>query len=1347
MNKTLRIIFVFLLVLIFVLSGAMVTSAANGDVQEKNLEYGGGISRQLGELVTEHYTKKTETGDPYGAEAATCRVILSYKSRVETLMTDGETDRRQEMELLYEKGRAAGVLSWIYYSHNGEKDQETVKSVYEAQLSRIDNATSVGFFTVDGEGNVAAEECFHAMLNTIYGHKIKALLKDGDSEAVRSLIISEANTLGSKCGYVAVDEEGRLGEDGAIYRDHYERVVASVETQRMRDASDAELRAVFMKLYPDERFEYSERLSGYRSGLGIKTTAEGMNGLLYETVAYLLDGLKVDGKVFREEYLSGLSDRTANLVGEENGKTSPCIVTISALFDRFELEMYSADRKDGLAEYAAAQKRANGYSAERGAILDRILSQYVSDGGILDCCEHKNSVDIEIGRATTRMDWFRIYCKTVDEGIGAYGGDHRATLIKAQGVYETTDVAIGRGDRDGDRDVYLRLESDIRLLDALVVEAETIEFKTVFGDIIEKENITAVDKDDLMEALSEGAKLSGDGKKLLSDTLLSLAEKYKKALVGCLELYSNKDGGSYLRTEAMNELSGSVTALKVTDGDGLALDGLVQSGEEILKKAELSDILFSAYEEYLKVKGDKYASEASRLTSAIFGKIKNSEFEDGKRELDGALVSLWRLTALERIYKTAGASDADGVSALLSEAEAKIAELSEKTEIERYTEEAVTRLEGILLSDAVNDACQLIDGLYTGAKDEISKLKYTDAEERKAFSEELELTVSLFKKSIADCADIQRVAEELLRAKTAIEELLMSVREAEKTNCLKDALAVLNSCFGKKEDYTEDNYKKILALLDEYEKKLRECDSVSEYERVRATGKTQIVGIENKLETLQREGAVSLKEVYEGLLAKKQCYSEENLLRLQEIYDRSVSELSAFSSMSELDVAEALINDRTSLMLGVRLDKLFTHDGLFLEGEPELPEDYAPDKNGYSGMIFSDSGFSGDMYLNISSVDGDGIAELIQKSARKKWVVSKYGLKIDSFLLKKLKNCSVVASVDISTGGKLSSGKSYAVSLLLPRDVDVSEIFGVVFLAEDGTVEFFEADKSENGIEFTTDHFSRYYVVSRGEVDLIPWIICLTVILLCQIIAVAILLVRRRKRERDIPLYSLIVPTLLYVRYTPAGAKTVVAVLCVAVAVLGAAIAYLLYGEIKEQRRKRVVAGVRIKEPALEPVGACVGAKDSAQPTLPTLPEETLAEDEEESFTEEEVGSPAEDTAEDDPPELRSVTAEEADELMSDRLAEELKEYEYEYISDGSAKAEINIDVISAAFDDGDTVTLEALKEKRLVGKKVGYVKVLARGRLDKSLTVVAQDFSAAAAKMIFLMGGKAVISRPKEKK
>jgi len=69
-------------------------------------------------------------------------------------------------------------------------------------------------------------------------------------------------------------------------------------------------------------------------------------------------------------------------------------------------------------------------------------------------------------------------------------------------------------------------------------------------------------------------------------------------------------------------------------------------------------------------------------------------------------------------------------------------------------------------------------------------------------------------------------------------------------------------------------------------------------------------------------------------------------------------------------------------------------------------------------------------------------------------------------------------------------------------------------------------------------------------------------------------------------------------------------------------------------------------------------------------------------------------------------------------------------------KSIVNIDSLSKNFSAGETVNLKTLKERGIVAKDADFIKVLARGTLDKALKVEAQDYSVEAIKMILLTGG-----------
>ena len=63
---------------------------------------------------------------------------------------------------------------------------------------------------------------------------------------------------------------------------------------------------------------------------------------------------------------------------------------------------------------------------------------------------------------------------------------------------------------------------------------------------------------------------------------------------------------------------------------------------------------------------------------------------------------------------------------------------------------------------------------------------------------------------------------------------------------------------------------------------------------------------------------------------------------------------------------------------------------------------------------------------------------------------------------------------------------------------------------------------------------------------------------------------------------------------------------------------------------------------------------------------------------------------------------------------------------------------MSQKFNAGDVVNIESLIEKGIVPKNTTFVKVLARGYIDKPLIVELQDYSLDAVKMIVLTDGQA---------
>lgn len=106
---------------------------------------------------------------------------------------------------------------------------------------------------------------------------------------------------------------------------------------------------------------------------------------------------------------------------------------------------------------------------------------------------------------------------------------------------------------------------------------------------------------------------------------------------------------------------------------------------------------------------------------------------------------------------------------------------------------------------------------------------------------------------------------------------------------------------------------------------------------------------------------------------------------------------------------------------------------------------------------------------------------------------------------------------------------------------------------------------------------------------------------------------------------------------------------------------------------------------------------------------------------------------------ITPMDSERADSLISNSLAKDLIKTQGESVmTEGRRKSVINIDTLSDNFLSGDRVDVNALKSKSLIPYDTGYIKVLARGVIDKPLFVYANDFSSTAVKMLALTGGAA---------
>ena len=181
--------------------------------------------------------------------------------------------------------------------------------------------------------------------------------------------------------------------------------------------------------------------------------------------------------------------------------------------------------------------------------------------------------------------------------------------------------------------------------------------------------------------------------------------------------------------------------------------------------------------------------------------------------------------------------------------------------------------------------------------------------------------------------------------------------------------------------------------------------------------------------------------------------------------------------------------------------------------------------------------------------------------------------------------------------------------------------------------------------------------------------------------------------------------------------------------------------EIVEEPVEEVIEEQPVEETYEEVIEEEAPAEEEAaeEPVEEVAEEEPVEEIVEEEPVEEIVEEePVEEIIEEEPEVeiVESVTVAEAEEKITDEQVEAFVHVS-EKLSDKTKKDIVNIDALGRYFKAGEKVTVEQIRKRvPSVNKKATYIKVLARGILDKPLHVEADDFSPAAIKMIVLTGG-----------
>ncbi|MBQ8389181.1 MAG: uL15 family ribosomal protein [Clostridia bacterium] len=1291
-------------------------ASAADDIYSQNVAAANSATSYLGNLADSYDAIESNATK----KQAVRNSIIGYRTKIDLLQLDSVL-QIDTIELLRLKGRAAGEVTWIYHTFkdNFTGDAATaIDNAYNDICVAIENANVHDELTLGVENGMCDR-----MYTAIYKEMILALGREGDSDAVNGIIEKALEEGGSLAACRAVTSEENVQSSDIEYRNLYNSLINKINIQRMQDKVMAGLGDVYGILYPDETNRPENVQSIYDSAIASidddsTDSAVKANNLLKTAVCALLDTL-ADGGDYVGSYISDQKTAVSAAVAEANNSGKE--VEPVPIFADHDIELARARAKDIIAKDIASRP----YGGDETMIaLER---EYNADSGIIDGCNTQDELDFEIARAALRADLYKKYLDTVS-AIDGYVGD--STLKDdALDEYELADYNVKKIDRatDGAADSCTEAyDKGCEKLYELEVEAEVEDYLTDHAEILEKtpSGVTEDDREAILAAVQGITGLSDEAKTALNEERVpdDLAEKYKK-------ITADKIGGivgntTPLREKYLGELTAQVNALDAED-DCNKLADVVTDADRIEDKAEEVDRVLDRYDEITAEDGYESFADADKTKlegiadSASDGIVKASDETNITKAADDATVELNRARACAEVDAKASERDDLSESAraeadkTVADAKEKIAGLTDADEIDKAADDAVFALAKIF---DVNDATEKVDNL----KAKVESLGFLDATAKDGLKSDADGLLEDAKKAVAD-------AETYDELEKAISDFEAAVTELETNSDKQDSDA----------------------------EKAQKDAAVSELETEKNELKEKIDG----LAYLTKEEKADLKNSADR--AFEDAKSAVDAADSTDTVNKSKD-----AALTALDTVSKEADDRNAI----------AKHSQAAEAEAELRNKYDDVEDEISNLDYLTSAEKELLKKEATDAIEDFIGELAKAESMEDIRAAKadaYGA-LDAVLTKgKADN---LAAAKESATGKLKAEKNKTDKLVddfaflkaedqIQLKADNQAMLDAA-LAEIDAAESIDAvsDAHGDGAKKLSDHRENAQNAEDNACvnTLMPAIIALSALAVAE--GAALLVLSKVGRKAKAHAYSFVPVTALAAVAPPVISPIAACILLIVLALADLFMAVLIVRLILKIERNRKRA--RLEEVEPEP------AVEEVHDDLEVFDPEIITEPEPESVPEPvEEPAPAPvlvavkqpDQLEGRAPRARlepatkvtewvspivlpevkeSVTVEEAEELMTDEEAAlcEQTDVETGEIYTGKKRAEINIDTIGRHFEAGEIVTLNTLKEKKLIAKSAGFVKILARGSLDKPLTVVAQSFSAAAVKMIVLTGGQTIV-------
>ena len=1251
-------------------------------------------SQKLGEEINHFIEIDTEPNKIVSTQVTAA--INEYRKELFNLQTHDDVESRSllgEIRLAYAKGNAAGRLAWIYYyniyAFTSEESAAKITAEYDKAKASVKSAAQHSVLTAQAE--VMCDE----LNRLIYTERSKCLSRPGDSMTASALIA------GATEDFKSLSSPDIFGER---YREKYDKLVSDLALQRVRDALAKEMEQVFAEIRPSESFSSSPSISLFIYELKSATTIRSMNesalGCIKELLS--LDEKKLYSHNAKQSYLSLV--QTAVGRATEAGTSA----RLADIFNGYQLSIKKAEVKDSIYILLLGDGSASNET------LIALEAKYNADGGKIDLCESYESADAELTNA--KADLF-LY-------------EHDTIVKKEFNSLTQEDTLLAQNAIVS----YCELEHSVKriLLPQINIIAEKYNYILVLkiSSILPNDALYL----DLSESIANEIKsTSRESIEEFYNKVSRIPEKaiaLARAIQEYREILSEQAYKNYTESE-IKELNSVLETLsqeleKINPADtAIYYDDVEDARNRAIQK-------LNAINQCARVRIEARGSSNPKIKEELDSATEKIKAQSSKSEMI--------LQANRAIYKIQRLLTSDEINALIKEEEKVINETQFLTESERKSfiaslsaltsfsdkakdAENIAALEGIWkafyesfskikseaeaieLSRAIAKYAEEISKAISSAQNHLDSLEYISKENYDEIYNKLQSLQSESKAKNLLCTSAAAVIKNYEEALKSQEIILKSAEVYELEGYKKHLLSIFADYENIKGNYSVENYNKILAIKESAESEIKGLSTKSECDSFISSVKSKIEAISDLLDDEKASALLSLLEIIDKLKSEAPLYSPESFAKIEGLYEEGKIEINNISDIKRIGDVSTTLSKYTLLISSVRKDRLYTSKDAYSIGTPSLryPSDYNY-SNGLHGSIALKNGLVSDAKFSIAlseETDFSEISKAIKRAAKEGTLITYESIPNET--LKLLQSSSAIAELDVSLSKIADGASGYTLKMLLPNDMLDENILGLAFLNGD-EVEFYPTERIDSLIGVNLQHFSKYYVVAESTVNLKPLLIALIILLIGEFAVLATMLYFRYRRknepnvksDKDLPTLpmSAVLPVCpALTRIYPKNGVTLTVLLVIAAVALGITVALLAKKEIKEKQ---------------------ISEHTELQKRLKGKKDQLL------------LGSG------------EAPLSKEDEFFVDDKLIERRSEENQKITVGASHKAEIDLDLIASNFESGETVDLQALKNKGLVGEQSNYLRILAKGSLTKPLKIEANEFTNAAKEVLKLSGGEA---------